>query len=236
MRLSSLLLTALALPFLAAGQAHAQTVDGNLTFTAVFDLTSLPATQMVGLGANSAASGFQSDAAISFQTANGTSAQITFGAGSPIAGIYTGDTVGVAAPVQTAGGGTLANYVAAEPNGNVTISYTKPQTAFALDWGTVDSYNTLAFYNGSKLVGEITGSQVLSGATGYAGTNTAQVGVTLANGTQFTSVVAMSSQAAFEFGIIKSPAPAPLGLPGASRAGALAGLVLLWDVMRRKQA
>ena len=67
-------------------------------------------------------------------------------------------------------------------------------------WGSVDTYNTLSFYNdhGTNFLGSITGSQVSSmanGDQGEQGTFYVNINSTVA----FDTVVATSSQHAFEF-------------------------------------
>ena len=79
---------------------------------------------------------------------------------SGASGVYQGSQSGVAAAPWTAGGAEKTNYLAAEPNGSVTINYANSQKYFGLLWGSVDKYNSLDFYNNGKLVDTITGSQI----------------------------------------------------------------------------
>jgi hypothetical protein len=74
------------------------------------------------------------------------------------------------------------------------------ETYFGILWGSVDSYNTLSFYNGVTLVGTITGNDVTASANGNQGVNgTLYVNIDATAGTAFDRVVATSSQYAFEF-------------------------------------
>ena len=67
---------------------------------------------------------------------------------------------------------------------------------FGLLWGSVDNYNTLSFYNGSTLIGTITGADITPTATGDQGVN-GTFYVNLVSTTPFDRVVATSSQYAF---------------------------------------
>jgi len=84
------------------------------------------------------------------------------------------------------------------PNAKVTLTFGSLQQYFGLLWGSVDSYNTLSFYNGNTLVGTLTGSQVLASPTGDQGVN-GTVYVNINSTLPFDTVVATSSQYAFEF-------------------------------------
>lgn len=93
-----------------------------------------------------------------------------------------------------------------------------PQNYLGILWGSVDDYNTLEFYNGNTLIGQITGSQVKANPNGDQGVNgTRYVNILATNGDVFTRVVATSSQYAFEFdnvafGAVPEPATLAAGL------------------------
>ena len=139
----------------------------------------------------------------------GTGNSIAFGAASgsgTASGVYHGTTSGVAAtPYQD-----TRNYYAAEPGAGVTFAYAATQYYFGILWGSVDSGNTLSFYNGTTLIYTLTGSQVSTSANGsqgssgtdYVNINFSQLG--------YTSVVATTSAPAFEFAQIAS---APTTVP-----------------------
>jgi hypothetical protein len=72
---------------------------------------------------------------------------------------------------------------------------------FGLYWGSIDTYNTIAFYNGLTLVASITGIQVNNPADGNQSSSTTNrfVEFTFDGGDVFNSVQFLSSQNAFEF-------------------------------------
>jgi hypothetical protein len=83
--------------------------------------------------------------------------------------------------------------------GSITLDFGSPQNYLGLLWGSIDAYNSLSFYNGSGgLIGRITGDQVQAGANGARGA-TGSLYVNIDSTTAFKSVVASSSQNAFEF-------------------------------------
>jgi hypothetical protein len=102
--------------------------------------------------------------------------------------------------------------------GSLTLTLPGPSTYLGLLWGSVDTYNTLALYNGQTLVGTIAGSDVTAspnGSQGAGGSYYVNVISTLA----FTTAVAISSGYAFEFDDVAYktagtavPEPEPLAL------------------------
>ena len=50
--------------------------------------------------------------------------------------------------------------------GSVTLTLPGHESYIGLLWGSVDSYNTLTLYNGSIVVGTVTGSDVATNADG----------------------------------------------------------------------
>src|SRR5262249_8360647 len=91
-------------------------------------------------------------------------------------------------------------------------------------WGSVDTYNTLSFYDAANhLITSFTGSDVTSHANGDQGYNGTYY-VNFASDTPFTTVVATSGNYAFEFDNVAFdppavPDPASLALAAAGLAG-----------------
>jgi hypothetical protein len=136
------------------------------------------------------------------------------GASNGITVSFTGDGQTVlgslpgvyAAPYLSNGNGTLFG----DPNdgpdrtpylttgtGSVTLSLPGQEKYLGLLWGSVDTYNTLSLYNGSTLVGTITGSEVTANANGDQGVS-GTFYVNINSTDSFDKVVATSTSNAFE--------------------------------------
>lgn len=109
------------------------------------------------------------------------------------------------------------------------------QSFFGMLWGSVDTYNTLQFFDGATLVGTLTGSQVIGVASGDQ-TADGTVYINVNSTLQFDRVVASSTSFAFEFDNVAYaatrtdvPAPGALALLGL-------GLVGIGAVSRRRKA
>lgn len=79
-------------------------------------------------------------------------------------GLYTGTTANVAA----APFGDSSQYYSTG-KGTTTITFDETATYLGLLWGSVDSYNSIEFYDGDILIGTINGSQIRNPANGDQG-------------------------------------------------------------------
>jgi hypothetical protein len=125
-----------------------------------------------------------------------------------------------------ANGQDATPYVSVEGGGTATFVFDAAQSYFGLLWGSVDTYNALAFYDkNGDLVGIIDGAAVTASANGDQGSN-GTFYVNVLSDEAFTTVVASSSSNAFEFDDVAYDPPAPgipepgsLALLGAALAG-----------------
>jgi len=171
---------------------------------------------------------------------------------TPDSAAVTGSLGGVyAAPFLSGGNGTgfgspnqpngvdATTYITSGSTGSVAgaaVEIVLPalEKYFGLLWGSVDGYNTLSFYNGSTLVGTVTGSDVTSSPNGDQGVN-GTLYVNINSDLAFDRVVATSTSYAFEFDNLAFneeqlvPEPMSLALFGT-------GLLGLGLVRRRRQA
>ncbi len=140
-------------------------------------------------------------------SAGGTSSGISVSFGGDAQAVQGSQSGVYAAPYLSNGNGTLFGDSSNGPDtttylstgiGSVTLDMPGQEKYVGLLWGSVDSYNTLSLYNGSTLVGSLTGTDVTSNANGNQGElGTFYVNV---NSTEsFDRVVATSSSYAFEF-------------------------------------
>jgi hypothetical protein len=197
--LNRFLSPALLAPLIAAAaltgfSANASAATSNVTVSE--SLSSIPQNAAITLldFGTAKTSGLVSTAPVSIL---GGSAEVTFTAKS---GIYNGTASGVAAAPYGATGSLTTNYLAAEPSGSVTVAFNSQQKYFGLLWGSVDTYNSLNFYNNGTLVESLTGSQISANANGnQLASGSYIVNLDFNNGASFNSVVATSSSPAFEF-------------------------------------
>lgn len=195
----------------AATQARADLLNSNVTISE--SLSSIPqnaAITLVDLG-TAAKSGFVSNHPVIID--NGA-ATVTFGSASssPLAGLYSGTTTSVAAAPWIATGPDKGNYFAAEPLDPVTIQFNSQQKYFGLLWGSVDSWNTLSFYDKGTLVESVSGTRIAANANGNQTADGSYiVNFDFTKDTSFDSVVAVSyPHPAFEFDTV---AYAPQAVP-----------------------
>jgi hypothetical protein len=121
-----------------------------------------------------------------------------------------------------------------------TVSFSGGIDSIGLYWGSIDTYNAIAFYSGNTLLETVAGSALppANGNQSAAGTNTY---ITLSLNQQFNRVVFTSTQRAFEFDNMawgyfrENQTPVPLPGALAMLCGGL-GVVGLLARRRRRTA
>ncbi|MGY3448533.1 Npun_F0296 family exosortase-dependent surface protein [Bradyrhizobium sp. USDA 4353] len=114
------------------------------------------------------------------------------------AGIVHGSSPVSAAPYM-ADGADKTNYLSIGNHAQETITFDSVKNSFGLYWGSVDSYNSISFYNGTKLVASYTGSDVAPLLANGGQASLASNGyVEFLGLSPFNKVVLASSQNAFE--------------------------------------
>lgn len=120
--------------------------------------------------------------------------------------------------------------------GSVTITLPTLEHYMGLLWGSVDSYNTLELYDGSTLVGSVTGSDITNPANGNQGINGTYY-VNISSTLAFDTIVASSTQYGFEFDNLSYDDPPAQDVPESPTlpivGAALTGLLLLAARQRR---
>lgn len=120
--------------------------------------------------------------------------------------------------------------------GSVEIVFNDgPQKYLGLLWGSIDTYNSLDFYNGNTLLGTITGSSVLGSPNGDQGVN-GTLYVNILSSTAFTRVVARSSSYAFEFDNLSYNAVNPVPEPSTALVALVAGSALGLGAYQKRRA
>jgi hypothetical protein len=122
---------------------------------------------------------------------------------SGTSGIYMGNVAGTTAAPWTPTGLETRNYFSTQPNGAISINYTQNQQYFGIMWGSVDSYNSLSFYNNNTLIDQVSGQEIVRNPSGsQAATGTYFANFNFAADSGFNRVVFSSSSPAFEFNMI----------------------------------
>ena len=127
-------------------------------------------------------------------------------------------------------------YHSVQGGGSMTYAFDGLQDGFTLLWGSPDTYNALAFFEGATQIDlgafgmSLTGDEVAAlGQISPLGQN---FGVVSVSGILFDRVVLSSGSNAFEFGLV-SASPAPVPLPAAAWM-LIAGLGALAAAGRRR--
>jgi hypothetical protein len=148
-------------------------------------------------------------------------------------GEFAGSGSSFSTPFGPRGSNSTKNFLAAEPGGSVTVTYSTPQSSLAILWGTIDpgaTRNLLMTFGmtGGPVLDTIDGTDVLNALVGSTPSVTnAEVDITgILPFTVFTVSQGGLDAPAFEFvpgTQITMPEPASIAILGA----ALAGLGLL---------
>ncbi len=146
-----------------------------------------------------------------------------YGNTSPPAGTFTdggGQFSGAGLVMNNFGGPSLGlyatpfgdgtNYMAVLGGSSEDILYSTLRDSFGMYWGSVDAYNSLAFYDGNTLVATVTGSQVgpllaNGGQSGYSSNGF----VLITSLPSFNEVVVASGANSFEFDNVVAGVPEP---------------------------
>lgn len=124
-------------------------------------------------------------------------------------------------------GSELGNHYLSVPNptrsGSATITLGASNNYFGMFWGSVDTYNSLHFYNGTDLVGSYTGTQLHEDLIAHGGqadwASNRYVNFFFTEGLSYDSYVLTSTNYAFEtdnhaYGTVSVPEPASFALLG----------------------
>lgn len=135
------------------------------------------------------------------------------------AGVVNGAAGGVTAPPYVGpqhGGQDTTNYLSIGGGGSETITFTSEKNTFGLYWGSLDSYNTIKFYDGDTLVASYTGDQFAPlFPNGNQGSFSSNGYVQFSHLPLFDKVVLASSANAFEIDNISAGyVPENTGLSG----------------------
>ena len=146
----------------------------------------------------------------------------------PVAGVSNGTLTyltGGYGSATTMDAGAAGNYLSTGI-GSISITFATPETSLALLWGSVDTYNSIAFLDANGTVLDtVTGSTIQALAQGFAGNGFQGAGgsayVLATESTPFTTAEFISTAPSFEFagvaattGVFSVPEPISLSLFG----------------------
>ena len=134
-------------------------------------------------------------------------------------GVVNGASPGVTAPPYVGpshGGQDTTNYLSIGGGGSETITFNSEKNTFGLYWGSLDSYNSIKFYDGDTLVASYTGDQFAPlFPTGNQSSFSSNGYVQFSHLPLFDKVVLASSQNAFEIDNLSAGyVPEDTGLSG----------------------
>ena len=123
--------------------------------------------------------------------------------------------------------GDSTNYMAVLGGGSERISYSGFSTSFGLYWGSLDSYNSIAFYNNGDLVATVSGADMPSPTVANGGQSDPLSNryVLITSLPSFNEAILSSSANSFEFDNVVA------GLPRTSANIAAAPEPATWAMM-----
>jgi hypothetical protein len=207
-----------------AGLATCQMANATLSFTSGVGDSAVAGVNYVTFDGLPVTGGTESGVTVSFTPDGGV---VGPGSGSGYAApflsgnnnqYFGGNYTGIDSTKFVTSGGQAGN--------SAVFTLASAGNYFGLLWGSVDTYNTLSFYDGATLVGTLTGSDVIAnpnGSQGLDGTTYVNIFSTVA----FDSVVATSGAYAFEIDNVATGV-----VPEPATYGALAGAGLLLVAVR----
>jgi hypothetical protein len=145
----------------------------GLVLSLIFSLTTINANATIAYSASAPVTGTQinlGSTAISAFLTNQTFGIATFNGGA--IGLASGSDYSgtAAAPAGVTGAfwtigtsGYNTNYGSSPLAGSGSISFSQALSSFTFQWGSPDSYNTVEYFSGNKLLGSFTGSAVPTG-------------------------------------------------------------------------
>ncbi|GBR76987.1 Npun_F0296 family exosortase-dependent surface protein [Acidiphilium acidophilum] len=213
--LKSILLASAVAGFATVGIAHAGAINFYGSPSALLTGTT-PIAAVAGTTGNVTITATYPGAIVTGSVADKYAAPITDAAGTAYSGPYF--STGLTSDPSISG----SYSVSPTSNGTIDFTFGTSQSYLGLLWGSVDGQpnneNVLSFYNGSTLLGSITGAEVAAAAnvpaTGvrtYGGS--AYININVDGG--FNEVVAGSQKVSFEFAAVTSSAQEiPVPEPG----------------------
>ena len=144
-------------------------------------------------------------------------------------GVVIGSSSVTAAPFvgPLPGNQDTTKYLSIGGNGTETITFASEKNAFGLYWGSLDSYNSIKFYDGATLVASYTGNDISPlFPTGNQGSFSSNGYVEFSGLQAFNKVVLSSSSNAFEIDNISA---GNVPTPDTGLSGPIKGTLSVYD-------